>query len=67
MFHQQQLNYNILYHSVKLNQDTPDFDCENSVVNQFKFSNAGVSVEESTCIDTLGIQSQWQEIVKYWI
>lgn len=42
----EQLNYDILYRSVKLNQDSPGLDCEKLVIYQLKFTCAVISLEE---------------------
>lgn len=52
-----QLNYNILCHSVKLNQDIPGFGCGKSVINQFEFSKAVITVKKNACMNTLEMQS----------
>lgn len=52
-----QLNYNILRHGVKLNQDIPGFGCGKSVIIQFEFSKTVINIKESPCMNTLEMQS----------
>ena len=68
MYHQPN-NWTIAYYAIVLNW-TKIFQVLIVGNQSWIFSNAVVSAEENSCMDTLGIQSRWQERVKYefkWI